>query len=132
MATPGTETLVIGDINSAREDGFGTLPTPVGALPPPYSIFADVYGFTDAWTKQPAAPKGKGAPLKANTCCQAEDLANARSALYERIDIIFTLNADIRVPDAKLLGESIGDKTLPKAFGVWPSDHASVAARIQY
>ena len=70
--------------------------------------------------------------MKANTCCQADDLANARSALYERIDIIFTLNADIRVPDAKLLGESIGDKTLPKAFGVWPSDHASVAAKIQY
>lgn len=132
MATPGTETLVVGDINSAREDGFDTLDTPFGALPPPYSVFADVFGFTDVWTRQPAAPRGKGAPLKANTCCQAEDLANPRSALYERIDIIFSLNSEIRVPDAKLLGESIGDKTLPKAFGVWPSDHASVAAKIQY
>jgi hypothetical protein len=36
------------------------------------------------------------------------------------------------VQDARLLGEAVGDKTTPKGSGLWPSDHASVAARIQY
>jgi len=36
------------------------------------------------------------------------------------------------VPNAVVLGTSMGDKTIPKAFGFWPSDHASVAALIQF
>jgi hypothetical protein len=36
------------------------------------------------------------------------------------------------VRDARLLGESIGDKTTPKGQGLWPSDHASVAATLEY
>jgi hypothetical protein len=130
-AAPGTRTLVVGDINSADVDGFDTIPTLIGPLPPPYAIFAGS-GFTDVWTRQPAAPNGKGAPLIAFTCCQAEDLSNRQSELYERIDIIWSLTPPRNVPNAVLLGESMGDKTLPRAFGVWPSDHASVAVRIQY
>jgi hypothetical protein len=130
-AAPGTRTLVIGDINSAATDGFGTLPTPIGPLPPPYAIFAGS-GFTDAWTLRPGTATGRGAPLVGNSCCQAEDLGNHKSALYERIDIIFSLTPPTKVLDARLLGESVGDKTLPRGWGVWPSDHASVAARLQY
>jgi hypothetical protein len=130
-AAPGARTLVVGDINSADVDGFGTIPTALGPLPPPYAIFAGS-GFTDVWTKRPAAPKGMGMPLMNYTCCQAEDLSNAESALDERIDIIFSLAPPTMVPNAVLLGESMGDKTVPRAFGLWPSDHASVAALIQY
>jgi hypothetical protein len=130
-AAPGTRTLVIGDINSAATDGLGTLDTPIGPLPPPYAIFAGS-GFTDAWTLRPGTATGQGAPLVGNSCCQDEDLANHKSALYERIDIIFSLAAPREVRDARLLGESVGDKTWPPGLGVWPSDHASVAARLSY
>jgi hypothetical protein len=36
------------------------------------------------------------------------------------------------VLDARLLGEAVADKTAPRGWGVWSSDHASVAARMQY
>ena len=130
-AAPGTRTLVIGDINSAATDGFETLDTPIGPLPPPYAIFAGT-GFTDAWTLRPGTATGQGAPLVGNSCCQDEDLANHKSALYERIDIIFSLATPHEVRNARLLGESVGDKTWPPGLGVWPSDHASVAARLSY
>jgi hypothetical protein len=130
-ALPGTKKLVIGDINSAASDGAGTLPTPIGPLPPPYAIFAGT-GFTDVWTLRPGASKGKGAPVVGNSCCQDEDLANHKSALYERIDIIFSLDAPKQVLQARLLGESVADKTWPPGLGLWPSDHASVAARLRY
>jgi hypothetical protein len=65
------------------------------------------------------------------SCCQWEDLKNRRSELYERIDLIWS-SVPPKVRDARLLGESIGDKTLPKGQGLWPSDHASVAAKLSY
>jgi hypothetical protein len=52
--------------------------------------------------------------------------------LYERVDLIFSLAPPMKVQEARLLGESVSDKTPPIAFGVWPSDHASVATRLQY
>jgi hypothetical protein len=130
-ALPGTKKLVIGDINSAASDGVGTLPTPIGPLPPPYAVFAG-QGFTDVWTLRPGATKGKGAPVVGNSCCQDEDLANHKSALYERIDIIFSLDEPKKVLQARLLGQSVADKTWPPGHGLWPSDHASVAARLRY
>jgi endonuclease/exonuclease/phosphatase family metal-dependent hydrolase len=131
----GTRLLVVGDMNSdPRDETYPGVPPgyPEILAVPPYQQFTMLAKFTDAWTKQPATPKGKGAPLSSFTCCQWEDLSNVRSDLYERIDLIFSAAPIRKVPDAKLLGESIGDKTLPKAKGLWPSDHASVAARIQY
>jgi hypothetical protein len=130
-AAPGTRKLILGDINSAATDGVGTLPTPIMPLPPPYAIFAGA-GFTDVWTLRPGTATGAGAPLVGFSCCQDEDLGNRQSALYERIDIIFSQTAPEKVLDARLLGESVADKTWPKGFGVWPSDHASVAARLQF
>jgi len=130
-AAPGTRTLVIGDINSAAADGTAPLPTPIGPLPPPYALFAGS-GFTDVWTLRPGALTGRGAPLVGNSCCQDEDLANHRSSLYERIDIIFSQAMPSKVIKARLLGEAMADKTVPAGFGVWPSDHASVAARLRY
>ena len=130
-ALPGTRKLIVGDINSAAADGFETIPTLIGPLPPPYAIFAGS-GYNDVWTLRPGAATGKGAPLVGNSCCQDEDLGNRKSSLYERIDIIFSAQVPKKVLDARLLGEVAADKTSPKGWGVWPSDHASVAARIQY
>ena len=128
---PGTRVLVVGDINSAPTDGFDMLATPIGPLPPPYAIFLGA-GFTDAWTLRPGVASGKGAPLVGHSCCQDEDLANHKSQLYERIDIIFSLDTPEKATNARLLGESIADKTWPPGLGVWPSDHASVAVTLKY
>ena len=130
-AVPGTRTLVIGDMNSAPTDGFGLLPTPIGPLPPPYAIFTGS-GFTDSWTLRPGTTNGKGGPLVGHSCCQDEDLANHKSTLYERIDLILSLDLPKKAREARLLGESIADKTWPPGFGVWPSDHASVAVKLAY
>jgi hypothetical protein len=130
-ALPGTRKLIVGDINSAATDGISTIPTLIGPLPPPYAIFA-ASGYTDVWTLRPGTARGKGAPLVGNSCCQDEDLGNHKSALYERIDIIFSSQVPTKVFDVRLLGEAVSDKTSPKGWGVWPSDHASVAARLQF
>ena len=50
--------------------------------------------------------------------------------MYERVDLIWSLSKPTKVQDARLLGESVSNKTQPIRFGVWPSDHASVAARL--
>mgnify|MGYP001765958958 CR=1 FL=1 len=128
---PGTKKFIVGDINSAASDGTTPIDTFLGPLPPPYAIFAGS-GYTDVWTLRPGTATGKGAPLVGNSCCQAEDLANHKSELYERIDIVFAAAKPKKVLDARLLGEAVADKTAPRGWGVWPSDHASVAARMQY
>jgi hypothetical protein len=120
--------VVMGDFNSAPGDVIPVPPYPAYLAPglptkPPYDIFAGG-GFADAWSLR--APPGDGL-----SCCQAEDLANRRSGLYERIDLIFTIPAPARVVDMKLIGATMGDKTRPPGHGgLWPSDHASVTARL--
>ena len=128
---PGTKKFIVGDINSAASDGTAPIDTFLGPLPPPYAIFAGS-GYTDVWTLRPGTATGTGAPLVGNSCCQDEDLANHKSALYERIDVIFAAARPNKVLDARLLGEAVADKTAPRGWGVWPSDHASVAARLRY
>jgi hypothetical protein len=91
----------------------------------PYQIFSS-NGFTDAWTMRPRADSGL-------TCCQAEDLANRRSDLYERIDMIFSFTRPSHVLNMKLLGNTMGDKTRPPGNGgLWPSDHAALAAKLKF
>jgi endonuclease/exonuclease/phosphatase family metal-dependent hydrolase len=122
---PGRTTLVVGDFNSDPRD-LEEIP----GLTPPYQIFVEDY--TDAWTLRPGTATGKGPPLLGYTCCQDEDLANRRSNLYERIDLIFSLMPPKQVKNARLLGDSIASKTRPPELRLWPSDHASVAARLGY
>lgn len=129
--------IVVGDINSDPADTIPVPPYPATlpwapALPsvPPYQVFT-TNGFTDAWTlrsRQPRDHRPDGA-----TCCQDEDLRNRRSALYERIDMIFSLTRPSHVMDMTLLGDSPEDRTRP-AFhgGLWPSDHAALAARLKF
>ena len=124
--------LVLGDFNSAPGDTIPVPPYPA-TLPwapkltvvPPYQVFAGA-GFTDVWTlRHPAAP--------GLTCCQDEDLLNRHSALHERIDMIFSLSLPSCVEDLRLLGNTPGDKTRrPGHGGLWPSDHAAVAARLLF
>jgi hypothetical protein len=83
-------------------------------------------GSTDAWTLQVQADEGF-------SCCQSEDLTNRKSALYERIDMVFSLTRPSHVLDMKLLGVTLGDKTRPPGNGgLWPSDHAAVAAKLKF
>lgn len=125
---PRDRTLVVGDFNSDPRDV-----EEVPGLTPPYQIFAgDTGAFTDVWTMRPGTATGRGAPLVGLSCCQDEDLGNHRSALYERVDLIFSLAVPTKVLNARLLGEAVADKTWPPGLGVWPSDHASVAARLRY
>jgi endonuclease/exonuclease/phosphatase family metal-dependent hydrolase len=111
------ELLVVGDINSDSEDE--PVETIYGTAFPPYMQLATFY--TDVWNLRPGNPKSL-------TCCQWDDLSNHKSVLYERIDVIFSLNPPSRVK-AKVLGDRIGDKT---ASDLWPSDHASVSATLSF
>jgi hypothetical protein len=125
---PGTELLVLGDINSSPVDP--PFPSPYGLAYPPYQQLAngtDFLGFpisfpyTDIWTLRPGKPPGF-------TCCEAADLSNAESMHDERIDVIFSLIPPARVK-ANVLNNNPEDKT---PSGLWPSDHATVLGRLFY
>ncbi len=117
----GGEVIVVGDFNSDPTDPVITMTNP--PTPTPYMIFAGT-GFSDTWLMRSQADVGY-------SCCQAEDLANRSSALFERIDLIWSRAAPSRVVDMRLLGNTMGDKTRPPGNGgLWPSDHASLAAKL--
>lgn len=115
--------IIIGDINSDPRDRF--LEPPPEPYLTPYEIFT-FNGFTDTWTLRPH-------PRPGLTCCQDPDLTNGRSELYERIDMIFSLPMPSHVVDMKLLGNKKHDKTDPPPHGgLWPSDHAALAATLKF
>jgi len=119
---------VVGDINSSPEDP--PFPSPYGLAYPPYQQLAngtDLFNFpisfpySDIWTLRPGKPPGF-------TCCEAADLYNGKSELYERIDVIFSLFPPVRVK-ANVLNNKPEDKT---PSGLWPSDHATLVGRLFY
>ena len=77
-------------------------------------------GFTDAW-------RSKRAPDPGFTCCQAENLLNPTSLLSTRIDLVLFRGAS-DVADISLIGNLPAGRT---ASGLWPSDHAGVAATLR-
>jgi endonuclease/exonuclease/phosphatase family metal-dependent hydrolase len=114
--------IVVGDFNSDPRDTIAEFP----GTPTPYQIFTLLGGFTDVWAARRRADDGF-------TCCQAEALTNRKSELSERIDMIFSLTPPRRVSEVKLLGEKMGDKTRPPGRdGLWPSDHAALAAELEF
>jgi len=116
--------IVVGDINSDPRDPKITLPDGQQVMTP-YQIFTST-DLTDVWTMRPH-------PKLGSTCCQAEELTNGRSELYERIDMIFSLPRPSQVRDVKLLGNKKRDKTDPPPHGgLWPSDHAALAATLKF
>lgn len=76
-------------------------------------------GYNDVWTEI--------FPLQAGfTCCQAQFVNNPVSQLDQRIDLILTLGG-IEGQNIALFGADPSTKT---AGGLWPSDHAGVAAQV--
>jgi hypothetical protein len=76
-------------------------------------------GYKDAWTEIfPSAP--------GYTCCQAQLVNNTMSQLYQRIDLILTLGS-VEAQNIALFGAVPSAKT---PTGLWPSDHAGVAAQL--
>jgi hypothetical protein len=85
---------------------------------PTYTDFVAA-GYRDAWLDMfPWRP--------GYTCCQAPTLDNKLSELSQRIDLILT-RGNIRSQSAVLFGILPTGKTLE---GLWPSDHAGVAAQL--
>jgi hypothetical protein len=125
LFSPNPKQIVVGDFNSDPRDV-----EEVPGIVPPYQIFAA--NHTDVWIRRPGTTTAKGSPLLGLTCCQDEDLGNAKSGLYERVDLIFSLDPPKKVQDARVLGDSVSEKTRPIAMGVWPSDHSSVATKLSY
>jgi endonuclease/exonuclease/phosphatase family metal-dependent hydrolase len=107
--------IVVGDLNSSPEH------MPVGIFYTPY-MQLEFAGYYDVWTLRPGKPKGF-------TCCQAEDLLNPESILYERVDMIFCSELPINNVQANPVGNDEAYKT---PSGLWPSDHAGVVARMEF
>jgi len=76
-------------------------------------------GYGDVWSQLKPGVLGL-------TCCQAELDNNPVSQLYQRIDLILTLGP-IEGQNIALFGATPASKT---AGGLWPSDHAGVAAQL--
>src|SRR5271168_71924 len=76
-------------------------------------------GYEDGWTENFPLLSGL-------TCCQAELDNNPVSQLYQRIDLILTLG-DVKVRDIALFGADPKERIIG---GLWPSDHAGVAAHV--
>jgi endonuclease/exonuclease/phosphatase family metal-dependent hydrolase len=109
LAGPGSTTLpliLLGDLNARADGSNATYNNLVAA------------GFVDAWTE---AGSGDGF-----TWSQADDLLNPISMLDQRIDLVL-FRGDFEVTEVDVLGEDPSDKT---PSGLWPSDHAGVAARL--
>ena len=126
---PNRALVVLGDFNSSP--AYEAMPGPLPLPPPfddgiatPYQQFIAA-GFTDAWTLRPGN-------LDDFTCCQLGDLSNQQSVLYERVDLVFALEAPVGVKKARVLGANVSDKTPPAGLGVWPSDHGSVSLTLRY
>lgn len=125
---PNTRLLVVGDINSDPDDPHPSETT--GSFLTPYQQFVSGVSFqgapisgsyTDVWTEKYEQRPGP-------TCCESGDLRNLVSAHDRRIDMIFSAD----VPDkihARTLNTEPDDKT---ASGLWPSDHASVVAELEF
>jgi hypothetical protein len=133
--------VVVGDFNSDPFDGpFVECAVPDGpddviftSCPTPYAILSGVNPFgavyTDTWLN-------RNGPFELGyTCCQSTLLDNETSGLDERVDLIWARqSADYIGPPflsnvrADVFGEEQKDKTVPS--GLWPSDHAGVAARL--
>jgi hypothetical protein len=77
-------------------------------------------GYRDAWTE--IFPHKTGF-----TCCQAQLVNNPASQLNQRIDLILTLGR-VEAQDIALFGDDSSSRT---PGGLWPSDHAGVAAQLK-
>jgi hypothetical protein len=139
----GPPVIVVGDFNSSPNDPL-IVPNVPGAPPPPpeaglgdtwpevpnpyVQLSGQLTGETfmnDVWMLRPGNVPGL-------TCCQAADLSNHRSQLYERVDLIWSSEPPLKVKQARVEGDTVNTKTHPPGRGLWPSDHGAVAATLQF
>ena len=85
---------------------------------PTYTDFIAA-GYNDAWSE--IFPRSPGF-----TCCQAQFVNNPVSQLFQRTNLILTLG-NVEAQNIALFGITPASKT-PE--GLWPSDHAGVAAQM--
>lgn len=76
-------------------------------------------GYQDVWVDTLGS-------LPGFTCCQVQSLDNVHSQLSQRIDLILT-HGPVKAKQVTLFGIEVADKTIS---GLWPSDHAGVAAQL--
>lgn len=113
-------TVLVGDLNSDAAAQPGE-----PSWTPTYGRLLEA-GFVDGWIAAP--PFGH---LDGLTCCQDPDLRNTRSALDERIDFVLLREAGGGFADRihmDVVGERRQDWT---DGGLWPSDHAGLAAGLR-
>jgi endonuclease/exonuclease/phosphatase family metal-dependent hydrolase len=117
-------TILLGDLNSAA-GGVGAVPGQSDT--DTYATLREA-GFSDA-AQRSGRPWKPGVTWRgAFTCCQSEDLTNAKSTLSERIDLILT-RGGIAAASATVIGGAPRDRT---SSGLWPSDHAGLWAALQF
>lgn len=112
--------LLVGDFNS---DAGGTQTPTYGLL--------TAAGFQDAWLAV-NPPSGRSGGF---TCCHAADLRNGEPTLDHRIDLVWIGDGFMTRQGragggvhATVVGDELADRT---PSGLWPSDHAGVAATLQ-
>lgn len=115
--------LLVGDFNS---DAGGTQTPTYGLL--------TAAGFQDAWLEvnPPSERGGRGG--EGFTCCHAADLRNEEPTLDQRIDLVLIgrgfMTGQGRAGGgvhATVVGDELADRP---PSGLWPSDHAGVAATL--
>jgi len=103
-------TILVGDFNS---DAYGADPT---RATPTYPTLRAA-GYSDSWLEPDRRAPGL-------TCCEQPDLLNLPPTFDQRIDFIFTRNLPRRARAVRR--EVVGDRTVDRRAGLWPSDHAGV------
>lgn len=116
--------IMVGDFNSAAN------PHPLASqATESYHTFRNA-GFADLWLREPHSNEGL-------TCCQAPALDNTESQLHSRLDLVLVRYGSAGFGGQSwvdVLGEEESDiidlSDVMPGYTLWPSDHASVVAKL--